>query len=173
MARIKNPTTVQGIMKQGKSISQLRREYSREAERARKRLAAISEKYPGSEPERMHAEDFKTLKSLGKLSEKELARELSRTRKFLHSESSKLKGYEKVRKDIIEDFHNKGYTFVNNENLDKVQAFLDEAQARGLDTKAGYASEELLEAFEAAEEVSADFDPNDILDGLIEDFTEW
>ena len=133
-----------------KSTKELRREYSKLAYKARKRLGAISARW-GTKAEvvQRHAGDFGTLSSLGKINRTQLAQELAAARRFLASGSSRVSEYAKVRQQAIESFQRSGYEFVNESNLDELYQFLEDARARHLGSI--YGSDQLIETFEKAQ----------------------
>ena len=140
--------TGQDYYKSDKSTAQLRREYSKAAYTARRRYKALEEKYPQSETVAIHRGDFKPLSDLGKMGRREIANELAATKRFLFSDSSKVKGYAKTRNATVESFHAHGYDFVNEKNLDAVQSFMAMARSKGIISAA--TSSYILKAAERA-----------------------
>lgn len=133
-----------------KTTKELRREYSKLAYKARKRLAAISSRWGAkAEVVQRHAGDFMPLSGLGNINRTQLAQELAATRRFLASGSSRVSEYAKVRQQAIESFQRSGYEFVNESNLDELYQFLEDARARHLGSI--YGSDQLIETFEKAQ----------------------
>ena len=133
-----------------RSTKELRREYSKLAYKARKRLEAIEKKF-GSKAEIVQRRkgDFGTLSSLGKVNRAQISAELADVRRFLASGSSRVSEYAQVRQNAIESFHRSGYEFVNEKNLDDLYQFLEDARARHIGSI--YGSDQLIETFERAQ----------------------
>lgn len=133
-----------------KTTAELRREYSKLAYKARQRLGNIASRFgQKAEVVQRHAGDFGTLKSLGTVNRTQLSQEIAATRRFLASGSSRVSEYAQVRQNAIESFQRSGYEFVNEENLDDLYQFLEDARARHLGSI--YGSDQLIETFERAQ----------------------
>lgn len=126
---------------------QLRAMYNEAARQARSAYRVIEKAYPGSEVVELHKGDFKSFSTISKagLKKEFLAKELSSVERFLRSSASDLERYEMARQQTIDSFHDSGYDFVNNENLDALQEFMRDVRARGLVKP--YGSDQLVEAF--------------------------
>lgn len=132
------------------TTKEMRRLYSKQSYTARTRLQRIADVYGrNAEVVQRRQNDFLPLKQLGKLNRQQLAAELSSTQKFLASGSSRVREYGQVRENIIESFHDNGYDFVNQSNLDDLYQFLEDARARHLG--ALYGSDQLIETWHKAE----------------------
>ena len=150
MARRIEALSAWEIASSSATTKQLRREYSKLAYKARQRLGAIEKTYgPKAEVVQRRSGDFKPLSQLGKINRTQLAQELADTRRFLASDSSRVKEYGQVRQNAVESFHRAGYEFVNEENLDDLYQFLEDARARHLGSI--YGSDQLIEVFERAQ----------------------
>lgn len=150
MARRIEALTAWEIANSSMSTKELRREYSKQAYRARQRLSKIEQAF-GSKAEIVQRRqgDFGTLKSLGRINRMQLAQELSDVQKFLASGSSRVSEYGQVRRNIVESFQENGYEFVNESNLDDLYQFLEDARARHLASM--YGSDQLIETWNKAQ----------------------
>lgn len=133
------------------SYRQLRKMYNTAAREARGAYAEISKAYPRSEVVTIHKGDFKSFTTISKggLSKQDLAKELASVQRFLRSSASSLDDYEESRRHIIESFHDSGYEFVDESNLDALQEFMRDTRERGLVKL--YGSDQLVNAFEFAQ----------------------
>ena len=133
-----------------KTTAEIRRAYSKLAYTARQRLEKISSVY-GSKAEivQRRSGDFKPLSQMGKLTRQQVSMELANVQRFLASGSSRVREYGQVRENIIQSFHESGYEFVNQQNLDDLYQFLDDARARHLGSL--YGSDQLIETWNRAQ----------------------
>ena len=134
-----------------KSTKELRREYSKLSYKARQRLANIEKVY-GSRAEvvQRHKGDFRPLSDLGEVNRTQLSQEIAATRRYLASDSSRVREYARARNATIESFRRNGYEFVNDKNLDDLFQFLEDARARHLGSI--YGSDQLIEVWGRAQE---------------------
>lgn len=133
-----------------KTTAEIRRAYSKLAYTARQRLEKISSVYgPKAEIVQRRSGDFKPLSQMGKLSRQQISMELANVQRFLASGSSRVREYGQVRENIIQSFHESGYEFVNQQNLDDLYQFLDDARARHLGSL--YGSDQLIETWNRAQ----------------------
>lgn len=133
-----------------KTTAEIRRAYSKLAYTARKRLEKISSVYGATaEIVQRRSGDFKPLSQMGKLSRQQISMELANVQRFLASGSSRVREYGQVRENIIQSFHESGYEFVNQQNLDDLYQFLDDARARHLGSL--YGSDQLIETWNRAQ----------------------
>ena len=133
------------------TTKEMRRLYSKQAYRARQRLAKIEQKF-GSNAEivQRRSGDFAPLSQMPKsMTRQQIANELSSTLKFLASDSSRVSEYGRVRQNIIQSFQDNGYEFVNESNLDSLYQFLEDARARHLGSM--YGSDQLIETWHRAQ----------------------
>lgn len=118
--------TAQDYIKSSMTVGEMRRAYGGSAATARRKLANLERVYgANAEIVREHADDFKKLSELGSLSRQELALELAKVSRFHRAESSTVKGYAKARASLIDKLHENGFDFVNEQNLNTVQMYLD------------------------------------------------
>lgn len=140
--------TVQDARKM--SESQLRRQYSKLAYEARKRITSI-EKAGG----RLYgAGEFGTLSELGKISKSELAKKLAFASRFLAGNTT-LTRYEKARERELKKLHESGFDFVNKQNLESFRQFMKEMRNAGA-LDGSYDSDAIAESFEDVERKGLD-----------------
>lgn len=132
------------------STAELRREYSKLAYTARQRISKLEAAFgPKAEILQRRSGDFGTLRSLGNVNRTQIAQEIADVRKFLASGSSRVREYRQIRENIIESFQRSGYDFVNEQNLDDLYQFLEDARARNI--AALYGSDQLIETWNRAQ----------------------
>lgn len=118
------------------SEKELRREYTRLRDIARKRLQRLesSEFVDTSETYKQNKKGFKTIKQLindtGNIKKTQFARELSKLARFLSSPTSTVSGIRKQRKKALQTLEEHGYTFVNEENFDRFTKAMEEFRTR-------------------------------------------
>lgn len=129
------------------TVEEMRKEYSRLRKLANQRLAALGR----SE----FSEHQSYLRNVGRFvplaqitSERELVYKLYELKKFTSAKSGSVSGLRSIRKQTIETFHDRGWTFINNSNIKEFGDFMEECRLRGY--RQLYGSERCGELFRAA-----------------------
>ena len=138
----------------------LRRQYSRLAYEARKRIETVAKKggtlYGGQE--------FSKLSDLKGISKSDLAKKLAFTTRFLAGETT-WKRYSESRARELETLQKSGFDFVNRQNLESFRNFMKEMRNAGA-LDGTYDSDKIAESFEDVERQNMD------VEALAEKFEE-
>lgn len=123
----------------------LRREYSRLRAVAVKRLQRIGEsEFSGYDIFKTYNGVFKKLAEFE--NETELRYTFSELYNFLNKKTSTVTGQRKRKSKIIATMHERGYTFINNENFKSTIDFLDRMKEKGIE--AFYGSEKVTDTIQ-------------------------
>lgn len=98
-----------------------------------------------------HNKDIQEIKSedIEGMSRLELASLLARLNKFTQARSSTISGYKETRQKTIDSFHESGYEFVNEKNLDDFLMYMD-TMKESVDAEQ-YGSDDLALYYEQAQ----------------------
>lgn len=121
--------------------------YSRAAIKVRRQLRRL-EGRPGSQQLlQQYRGEFPTLRQLGAVSERDLQIMTNKAEALLRTKTLTTKHGKQIRQ-AVETLQDRGYDYVNMENIDQFFEFLDDARARGLTAIYGY--EAILDAVNRA-----------------------
>jgi len=111
-----------------------------------------------------HNKDIQEIKSedVEGMSRLELASLLARLNKFTQARSSTISGYRETRQKTIDSFHESGYEFVNEKNLDDFLMYMD-TMKESVDAEQ-YGSDDLALYYEQAQRLG--IETEDLMENL-------
>lgn len=126
-----------------------RQRYAYLTGRVRRQIRKLQEKMPESiSLERYPLRDFRPLKELGKVSERELEAGIQYAERVLETGELSLRSRKRAMGAAIKTMNELGYDYINRENFRYFYDFLEDARSRGLG--AIYGSKQLIHAFNNA-----------------------
>ena len=132
-------------MAKKKSTAQSR--YSKASIKVRRQLKRLSSKEGYKSLVQRYRGEFKTLKELGNVSERDLNRMARRAEKLVESKALHITHEGQINR-AIDTLNETGYDYINRSNIDEFFDFLDDARARGLTSIYGYGA--ILDAINRA-----------------------
>lgn len=128
---------------------ELRREYSRLRSIAKKRISRLEQTdYARVSGYRTVLGYLLPLKEFGAKDTMQLKRAYRETVKFLNASTSSIKGIKEDIKEKVADFHDRGYTFINEKNFIDFIEFMDFVRSYNASMGYEYVPEDAMNVFE-------------------------
>lgn len=143
-----NPRNIKYALSDREERANILKDYSEMRKLANKRLKNfVGTEWESSKQYRMNAGKYKKISDIK--DDTELAHLLTELHDFVKSSTSTVTGLKQQRNRTIETLHERGYTFINKDNLRQFGDFMDDMRQRQL--AGSYDSDRLAETSEMAE----------------------